>query len=281
MKSKFLPKSYYKYIDNLSTFDFTLLDNRVDAIELELSNTDSYVQEDIDSKSYSVEELRLNKKLEDNMRAKIAILVLSDMVTKIKISNEEIISLFKFNVDQILLIEELMQYNNYEGDYVLYEDLFFIVKLVDKLNTLHEKDIELEIDKTISMYQKIDKKLSEEDINLMKDYYTINSKNNINKIDIEIEARRIYKDSLSDTKYSSVKDLSVMQTLIEDFKSRNELKSQLFKRIIENAIGFARINNLYMIHIKFILLSLIFDILNANSPLQAEISPLDEILFTR
>jgi hypothetical protein len=115
----------------------------------------------------------------------------------------------------------------------------------------------------------------------MKDYYTINSKNNINKIDIEIEARRIYKDSLSDTKYSSVKDLSVMQTLIEDFKSRNELKSQLFKRIIENAIGFARINNLYMIHIKFILLSLIFDILNANSPLQAEISPLDEILFTR
>jgi hypothetical protein len=281
MNSKFLPNSYYKYIDNLSTFDFTLLDNRVDAIELELSNTDSYVQEDIDSKSYSVEELRLNKKLEDNMRAKIAILVLSDMVTKIKISNEEIISLFKFNVDQILLIEELMQYNNYEGDYVLYEDLFFIVKLVDKLNTLHEKDIELEIDKTISMYQKIDKKLSEEDINLMKDYYTINSKNNINKIDIEIEARRIYKDSLSDTKYSSVKDLSVMQTLIEDFKSRNELKSQLFKRIIENAIGFARINNLYMIHIKFILLSLIFDILNANSPLQAEISPLDEILFTR
>jgi hypothetical protein len=71
------------------------------------------------------------------------------------------------------------------------------------------------------------------------------------------------------------------QSWIEEAKARNELKAQLFKRIIENAIGFARINNLYMIHIKFTLLSLVYDILNANSPLQAKISLLDEILFIR
>lgn len=275
MNSKFLPNSYYKYIDNLSTFDFTLLDNRVDAIELELSNTDSYVQEDIDSKSYSVEELRLNKKLEDNMRAKIAILVLSDMVTKIKISNEEIIALFKFIIDQILLIEELMEYNNYEGDYVLYEDLFFIVKLVDKLNTLHEKDIELEIETVISLMKIFDKKASKEDIISMKNNYILINEKMLNQIDAEIDARRIYKEALLDTY------LAMSQSWIEEAKARNELKTQLYKRIIENAIGFARINNLYMIHIKFILLSLIYDILSANSPLQAKISPLDEILFIR
>jgi hypothetical protein len=275
MNSKFLPKSYYKYIDKLSTFDFTLLDNRVEAIELELSSTDSYIQEDIESNSYSVEEITLNKKLEDNMRAKIAILVLSDMVTILKLSNEDIIALFKFNVDQILLIEELMEYNNYEGDYVLYEDLFFIVKLVDKLNTLHEKDIELEIETVISLMKIFDRKASKEDIISMKNNYISISEKMLNQIDAEIEARRIYKEALIDTY------LAMDQSWIEEAKSRNELKTQLFKRIVENAIGFARINNLYMIHIKFILLSLIFDILNANSPLQAKISPLDEILFTR
>jgi hypothetical protein len=275
MKSKFLPKSYYKYIDNLSTFDFTLLDNRVEAIELELSSTDSYIQEDIESNSYSVEEITLNKKLEDNMRAKIAILVLSDMVTKIKISNEEIIALFKFIIDQILLIEELMEYNNYEGDYVLYEDLFFIVKLVDKLNTLHEKDIELEIETVISLMKIFDKKASKEDIISMKNNYILINEKMLNQIDAEIDARRIYKEALLDTY------LAMSQSWIEEAKARNELKTQLYKRIIENAIGFARINNLYMIHIKFILLSLIYDILSANSPLQAKISPLDEILFIR
>jgi hypothetical protein len=275
MNSKFLPKSYYKYIDNLSTFDFTLLDNRVEAIELELSSTDSYIQEDIESNSYSVEEITLNKKLEDNMRAKIAILVLSDMVTKIKISNEEIIALFKFIIDQILLIEELMEYNNYEGDYVLYEDLFFIVKLVDKLNTLHEKDIELEIETVISLMKIFDKKASKEDIISMKNNYILINEKMLNQIDAEIDARRIYKEALLDTY------LAMSQSWIEEAKARNELKTQLYKRIIENAIGFARINNLYMIHIKFILLSLIYDILSANSPLQAKISPLDEILFIR
>lgn len=275
MNSKFLPNSYYKYIDNLSTFDFTLLDNRVEAIELELSNTDSYLQEDIENNSYSVEEITLNKKLEDNMRAKIAILVLSDMVTKIKISNDEIVSLFKFNVDQILLIEELMQYNNYEGDFVLYEDLFFIVKLVDKLNTLHEKDIELEIETVISLMEIFDKKASKEDIISMKNNYILITEKMLNQIDAEIEARRIYKETLLDSY------LAMSQSWIEEAKARNELKTQLFKRIIENAIGFARINNLYMIHIKFILLSLIYDILNANSPLEAKISSLDEILFIR
>lgn len=275
MNSKFLPKSYYKYIDNLSTFDFTLLDNRVEAIELELSSTDSYLPEDIENNSYSVEEITLNKKLEENMRTKIAILVLSDMVTKIKISNDEIVSLFKFNVDQILLIEELMQYNNYEGDYVLYEDLFFIVKLVDKLNTLHDKDIELEIETVISLMEIFDKKASKEDIISMKNNYILITEKMINQIDVEIEARRNYKEALLDTY------LAMSQSWIEEAKARNELKTQLFKRIIENAIGFARINNLYMIHIKFTFLSLIYDILNANSPLQAEISPLDEILFIR
>lgn len=275
MKSKFLPKSYYKYIENKTSFDFTLLDNRVEAIELELSRTDSYVQEDIVSKSYSVEEVRLNKKLEDNMRVKIAILVLSDMVTILKLSNEDIIALFKFIVDQIFLIEELMQYNNYEGDFVFYEDLFFIVKLVDKLNTLHEKDIELEIETVISLMKIFDRKASKEDIISMKNNYISIAEKIINQIDAEIEARRIYKEALIDTY------LAMDQSWIEEAKARNELKTQLFKRIIENAIGFARINNLYMIHIKFILLSLIFDILNANSPLQAKISPLDEILFTR
>ena len=275
MNSKFLPKSYYKYIDNLSTFDFTLLDNRVEAIELELSSTDSYIQEDIESNSYSVEEITLNKKLEDNMREKIAILVLSDMVTKIKISNDEIISLFKFNVDQILLIEELMQYNNYEGDFVLYEDLFFIVKLVDKLNSLHDKDIELEIETVTSLMEIFDKKASKEDIISMKNNYILISEKMLNQIDAEIEARRIYKEALLNTY------LAMSQSWIEEAKARNELKAQLFKRIIENAIGFARINNLYMIHIKFTLLSLVYDILNANSPLQAKISLLDEILFIR
>lgn len=275
MKSKFLPKSYYKYIENKTSFDFTLLDKRVEAIELELSRTDSYVQEDIVSKSYSVEEVRLNKKLEDNMRVKIAILVLSDMVTILKLSNEDIIALFKFIVDQIFLIEELMQYNNYEGDFVFYEDLFFIVKLVDKLNTLHEKDIELEIETVISLMKIFDRKASKEDIISMKNNYISIAEKIINQIDAEIDARRIYKEALIDTY------LAMDQSWIEEAKARNELKTQLFKRIIENAIGFARINNLYMIHIKFILLSLIFDILNANSPLQAKISPLDEILFTR
>lgn len=275
MNSKFLPKSYYKYIDNLSTFDFTLLDNRVEAIELELSSTDSYLPEDIENNSYSVEEITLNKKLEENMRTKIAILVLSDMVTKIKISNDEIVSLFKFNVDQILLIEELMQYNNYEGDFVLYEDLFFIVKLVDKLNSLHEKDIELEIETVTSLMEIFDKKASKEDIISMKNNYILISEKMLNQIDAEIEARRIYKEALIDTY------LAMDQSWIEEAKARNELKTQLFKRIIENAIGFARINNLYMIHIKFTLLSLVYDIFNANSPLQAKISPLDEILFIR
>jgi len=275
MNSKFLPKSYYKYIDNLSTFDFTLLDNRVEAIELELSSTDSYLPEDIENNSYSVEEITLNKKLEDNMREKIAILVLSDMVTKIKISNDEIISLFKFNVDQILLIEELMQYNNYEGDFVLYEDLFFIVKLVDKLNSLHDKDIELEIETVTSLMEIFDKKASKEDIISMKNNYILISEKMLNQIDAEIEARRIYKEALLNTY------LAMSQSWIEEAKARNELKAQLFKRIIENAIGFARINNLYMIHIKFTLLSLVYDILNANSPLQAKISLLDEILFIR
>lgn len=275
MASKYLPKSYNNFIDNQSTFDFALLDKRVEAIEFELSNTEAVVAEAYENNNYQYtpEELELNKKLEDHNRAKVAILVLSDMITKLKLSNDDIIALFKFNVDQILLVEELRKYNNYEGDFVLVEDLFFIVKLVDKLSALHEKDIELEVERVISIMHNFEREPSKEDIISIKNDYTKISEKMLLQVDSEIEARKIYKETLLDT-YELMN-----QSWIEEAKEQNELKIQLFKRMIENAIGYARINNLYIIHIKFILLSIIFDFLSANSPLAADISFLDKILF--
>jgi len=275
MASKYLPKSYYNFIDNQSTFDFALLDSRVETIEFELSNTEAVVAEAYENNNYQYtpEELELNKKLEVHNRAKVAILVLSDMVTKLRLSNDDIIALFKFSVDQILLVEELKKLNNYEGDFVLFEDLFFIVKLLDKLFVLHDKDIEFKVERDISIMQNFDRELSKKNIISMRNNYTKISEKMLLQVDSEIEARKIYKEALLDT-YEAMS-----QSWIEEAKEQNELKIQLFKRMIENAIGYARINNLYIIHIKFILLSLTFDLLNANSPLGADITFLDNILF--
>jgi len=275
MGSKYLPNTYNKFITNNTTFDFDLLDKRVEAIEFELSNTEAFVVEAYENNNYQYtpEELEINKKLEEHNRAKVAILVLSDMLTKLKLSNDDIIALFKFSIDQILLVEELKKLNNYEGDFVLIEDLFFIVKLLDKLSVLHDKDIELEVERVISIMQNFDREPSKEDIISIRNNYTKISEKMLLQVDSEIEARRIYKETLLDT-YELMS-----QSWIEEAKEQNELKIQLFKRMIENAIGFARINNLYIIHIKFILLSLIFDLINAKSPLGADISFLDKNLF--